>query len=234
MSPRDKWVWVSRLSDVGQLVGWSIAGALAVGGVIARSGYLSGLPTVAIVTYALLAGASFLAIVAFGTWLVRLQPHRAESPQLAASAGSPLELYTVEAARKHEEAAKRLEADKLRLEEEARQTKEQVAALEKEALSSKTTATEVREGFVEMIKLFQTAHRKGDLAHKAIVAVQAALEHREPTVLNSLFGSYETSQAAPLPEKVANAQMIIAQYWTDRLKATEEAEARFQAPAKPE
>jgi hypothetical protein len=70
---------MSRVASLGQLAIWIFAGATAVGGFVAGSIYLRGLPLGIIITYALIAALAVIGLVAVIAHMVRSRS-RAPAP----------------------------------------------------------------------------------------------------------------------------------------------------------
>jgi hypothetical protein len=223
MSARDNWAWLSRVTDLGQLGIWSVTGAVVVAGIIARSGYLSGLARSEIATLFLATVVLILAGVRLVVSFFDRQPMNAERPT-----ASPSELYTIEAARKHQAAAEtsqaafwKAETDKLRLEQEAERIRQRVAELEHEVSTSKTSAAEVTFAFNEVINFFQKANQRAVIADKAIIAIRRAIQPRFSGLL---------SDPPPNDDRITEAEKVITEYMNDRVNAIREENANPSPP----
>jgi hypothetical protein len=226
MSDHWSWKWISRLTSLGQVGIWAYPAALAIALYVAHSVRRAGQPLGISVTYAILAGAGVVIIVGVAAFIWRLPPR---SPQEAASRpfGTPSEEYAVEQARRHE-------AESRRLAEEAQRVKEQLAAAQQDAsearqqlvdreITAKDAIEKMEYAFSEILRLFQNANKRSEMANKAIADVDGALSRGQMVGL--------LLSPTPAPERIEQAQQIIWQYRADRVKATDEENAAF-LPAK--
>jgi hypothetical protein len=126
------WRWLSRLTDLGQIIYWIGGSSLLTGAIIATSAAISGLPFAMIATYGLLAVFAVLGIGTFLTfWLQR--PTRlgdAHYPD-SSTVGALVEQYAVNNAMRFEAEARQSAEESRRAADESRKDREQREAAER-------------------------------------------------------------------------------------------------------
>jgi hypothetical protein len=222
-----RWRWLSRLTDLGQIVYWIGGSSIFAGLVVTISGAVSGLPFAEIATLGLLVIFAVMGIgtIAWGWWS---RPRSVESHQSShAPVGSLAEQYTVES-------AKRFEADARRFEEESRQTREQLEAIEIEhadlqaklharELLTKQTIDRWNTLFDQVFELQKEANRNYMAAYQAIVAIEDALLDKSQAAFTGLLG-IKTVTTQTEAQRITDAQAVIAKYRSESLGASEPAQ----------